>query len=67
MAATQLAASYGGQPCMAVAGSVWGIVYKDGTSGDDGFDLLPFLPSNSGAAWLPAGVGLAFVGGVLQW
>jgi hypothetical protein len=37
MAATQLAATYGGQPCMAVAGSVWGIVYKDGASGDDGF------------------------------
>jgi len=37
MAATQLAATYGGQPCMEVVGSVWGIVCKDGASGDDGF------------------------------
>lgn len=37
MAATQLAATYGGQPYMAVVGSVWGIVSKDGASSDDGF------------------------------
>ena len=37
MAATQLAAPYGGQHYVALAGSVWGIVCKDGASGDDGF------------------------------
>jgi hypothetical protein len=67
MTATQLVATYDGQLCMVVVGSVWDIVSKGGASGEDGFSTCWLYRQVTVAQCGNRPFGLAIIDDVLQW